>query len=260
MKVYADLIKETLTYGKSVKGRNGYTIQLPGYSLKWIISKQLMLFPTARKLYLSGILGELAALVREPRHISDFKKWGCNYWDQFGDDEGFLTLDYGNAWKDGVDQIAMVKKALLSKTKRFRRDLMIVGWRPNLIKKLTLPCCHFAYQFLCDAEDNLSLVWYQRSADIMVGVPSDIVLANVMLIAMAYETNLFPDTITMHLGSAHIYQKHLKQAENILQLESNLPNEFIRYTTNNLRFSDFTPDMIDINYKPREAIKLECVR
>lgn len=260
MKVYADLIREVLHKGKKVKGRNGYTIQIAGASIKWDVSDAVMLFPTARKLYLYGILGELAALVRQPNHINDFKAWGCNYWDQFGDANGNLNLDYGNAWKDGVDQIARVKRALLTKKNRYNRDLMIVGWRPNLISKLTLPCCHFAYQYLCDSDDNLHLIWYQRSADIMVGVPSDIVLANVMLIAMAYETNLFPDTVTMHFGSAHIYQKHLRSAEKVLLLEENLPNEYTHYDTTSLRLSDFSPGMIDIHYTPRRPIKFECVR
>lgn len=260
MKVYADLLGKVLQEGKKVKGRNGYTLQISGASIKWDVSDTVMLFPTARKLYLQGILGELAALVREPHHINDFKAWGCNYWDQFGDKDGKLKLDYGNAWKAGVDQIDRVKKALLSKSTRYNRDLMIVGWRPNYIGKLTLPCCHFAYQYLCDMDNNLHLIWYQRSADIMVGIPSDIILANLMLIAMAYEVDLFPDSVTMHIGSAHIYQKHLVNAEKVLMLEHNLPNEYVHYSTHNLRLSDFMPSMINIHYEPRKPIKFECVR
>lgn len=259
MKIYAELIQKVLTNGDLVKGRNGYTLQLVGEQLKWQVTSTSMLFPTGRKLFLDGIKGELAALVRKPKHINDFKKWGCNYWDQFGDELGKLKLDYGNAWYDNINQIARVKKALMS-NKRYARDLMIVGWRPHLLDKLTLPCCHFAYQFICDSDDNLHLIWYQRSADIMVGIPSDIVLANLMLIAMGYETQLYPMSITMQLGSAHIYKKHIANAKKVLKIERTLPNEYTYYSTNNLNFSRFKPDMIDIHYEPRKPIPFECVR
>lgn len=257
---YAYLIDNCLTNGNMVTGRNGKTKQIIGAMLKWKVYSNKMLIPKGRQLYLDGVKGELAALVRGPKWVKDFKLWGCNYWDQFADKRGRLKLDYGNAWLyGGVNQIERIVEALNNRSQA--RDLMIVGWRPNRIKELTLPCCHFAYQFLLE-KDKLYLVWYQRSADIMVGIPSDIVLAQLMLISMAAETDLKPTGVVMHLGSAHIYDIHLPIAPTILAEEYKVKKLYTDYVAHRgLTFSWFDPSNISINYPNNlEKYKLVCVR
>lgn len=256
---YANLIDKCLVYGKDIKGRNGKTKQLVGEILKWRVYPSKMLIPKGRQLFLDGIKGELAAIVRGPKRVSDFKVWGCNYWDQFGDKNGRLKLDYGNAWKDGVNQIERIVEALQNRSQA--RDLLIVGWRPNRIKDLTLPCCHFAYQFLLEG-NKLYLVWYQRSADIMVGLPSDIVFAQLMLISMCNETGLKPANVVMFLGSAHIYNIHLPITPYILANEYSVKKQYTDYKVmRKLSLSYFDPCDIVIDFpEDLKRYKLECVK
>lgn len=261
---YTELVKDVLKNGKMVKRRNSECKTLAGRTITYELENGDFPIITQRKLYLKGIIGEFAALMRGPKNIFDFKKWGCNYWDQFADDKtGKLTVDYGNAWLKPVNQVADVYNALrnLSNSRR----LIINGWVPQNISKLSLPCCHFAYQ-LVNINNVLHLVWYQRSADVMVGIPSDMVLANLLLIGMASaNTMLSLGSITMHLGDTHIYKEHIPSAYRFIEdSEQHLkePRPTPQYELKDFDFLNFTPDMINIyDYKPATHVyEFKCIK
>ena len=175
---YPNLIRKILKEGSLRHTRAGNTLSIFGEMLKIDISVGLPI-TRGRKLYVKPILGELAALLRGPKSIEDFKKFGCNYWDSWADQEGKLNLDYGNAWRNfnGVDQLKDLVTTL--KTNPTDRRMIITGWRPDNLKSLSLPCCHLLYQWYVREDKFLDMIWYQRSVDVMVGLPSDIVLASV---------------------------------------------------------------------------------
>ena len=82
---------ELLLNSKTRKdARNGMTRSLPFETLEFNIEKQLPIL-TTRKIYYPGVLGEYAAFIRGPKHINDFKKFGCNFWDQWADDAGNMA-------------------------------------------------------------------------------------------------------------------------------------------------------------------------
>jgi len=207
---YADLISKILCKGEKKDCRNGYTKSVFGESIKVDISDGSFPLIQGRKMYPEGILGEFAAFVRGPKHVDDFKKWGCNYWDLWADKDGNLTIDYGNAWIAN-GQLDWLIKTL--KTNPNDRRMIINGWRPERLKYLSLPCCHYSYQFHVNTNGELNMIWNQRSVDMMIGLPADFVLAAIWVIILANEVNLRPGTITMMLGDCHIYDEHLDQAE-----------------------------------------------
>jgi thymidylate synthase len=102
----------------------------------------------------------------------------------------------------------------LNKDKYDRRAL-ITGWNPSNISKLSLPCCHYSYQFLF-IDYKLHLIWNQRSTDMVLGLPSDMLLAYFLLNYICDKTYLRPGSITMHLGSTHIYENHFAGVEEML--------------------------------------------
>lgn len=254
---YQNLVRLVLEQGRDVQRRNSACRTVAGASMKYYVGRTRFPIVTARRIYYKGVFGELAAMVRGPECIDDFKKWGCNYWDQFANELGYIDIDYGNAWLKPVDQIAEVKDALLKGGES--RRMLINGWVPINIKQLSLPCCHFAYQYVA-IDKVLHLIWYQRSADVMIGVPSDMVLANAMLIAMAYDTDYEPGTVTMHFGDTHIYNAHLEGAYALLDNGTMpYPNYMVK---SDISLREFTPDMITLqNYEPREfGIKFDCFK
>lgn len=254
---YQNLVRLVLEQGRDVQRRNSACRTVAGASMKYYVGPTRFPIVTARRIYYKGVFGELAAMVRGPKCVDDFKKWGCNYWDQFADENGNLNVDYGNAWLEPVNQIKKVRHKLLYSNQD--RRLVINGWVPENVDDLSLPCCHFAYQYVA-IDSVLHLIWYQRSADVMVGVPSDMVLANAMLIAMAYDTNYEPGTVTMHFGDTHIYDAHIKGAYALLDNGTMpYPNYMVK---SDISLLDFTPDMITLqNYEPREfGMKFDCFK
>ena len=196
-------------HGELRRTRNADTLALFGESLTADLRKGFPLL-TGRKLFYRGVFGELAAMLRKPTNISDFKKWGCNYWDKWGAEDGSINIDYGNAWHaDG--QIVELKRML--KEDPTSRRMLINGWRPSNITDLSLPCCHFSYQFFVGIDNCLHMIWTQRSVDVMIGLPSDMIFAAAWLIAMGNEFNLTPATIKMDFGDTHIYTDHVEGAD-----------------------------------------------
>jgi thymidylate synthase len=242
---YRDLVSEVYNSGEIRKTRNSITKSLFGGQLVINdVDKELPLL-TSRKMYPRGILGEFAAMINGPKSIKDFEKFGCNYWKLWADKDGKLELDYGNAWLDfnGVNQIDKVIETL--KTNPTDRRMLITGWRPDRLNKLSLPCCHYAYQFYVREGKYLDILWVQRSVDVMVGLPSDILLAALWIITLAKEVGLIPGRITMSLGDCHIYESHFEQTEEFLK---DIRAISISYKYKGVGFYDFTPGLLKFYY------------
>jgi len=204
---YCSLLRAILDDGKVSEGRNAVTSSIFGHQLKYYVGDKFPV-PLMRKLYPKGVIGEMAAFLRGPKTVQDFEIEGCNYWKQWAKPDGSLNVDYGNKWIDfgGVNQLENVISDL--QLNPHSRRHLISGWDPTNIAKSSLPCCHYAYQFYVTQHGELNMVWIQRSIDVMIGLPSDIMLANMFIILVAYLTNLKPGAVTMQLGDCHIYGDH----------------------------------------------------
>lgn len=220
---YAEMLFKA-TQRKERQTRNAITRSYFGGVLE-INTLRAGFFPAllGRKMYWQGIAGEMAAFLQGPNHVDDFKSMKCNYWDGFAKENGDLILDYGNAWLDfnGVNQLETVVDSL-HKDPYGRRHL-ISAWRPDRLSKLSLPCCHYGYQWYVNDEDELEMLWNQRSTDLAIGLPSDIFLAGLFNILMAQTIGLKPGNITMVLGDCHVYKSHLAGISTYLSQQHKVP-------------------------------------
>jgi thymidylate synthase len=238
--------------------RNALTMSSFSETLQFDLSTGEFPILTGRKIFTTGILGEFAAMVRKPQSLADFEKWGCNYWKQWAKADGSISVDYGNAWHaDG--QIERLRKAL--KENPTDRRMIVSGWRPEKLDSLDLPCCHMLYQFYVTNEGNLDMIWYQRSADWMVGVPSDIILAAVWVLSLANEVGFTPGKVTMVFGDCHIYQQHEDLAEYYLQSEEQKVKPTYKFNAEPGKpFTDFEPsDLVISGYAPTTTLKFKVL-
>lgn len=224
---YAAVTRKIIEAGELRETRNGYTRAFFGGTLRFSLEHEFPLL-RGRKLYYKPVLGELAAMFRGPTNIGEFEKFGCNYWKDWGDAEGYLKLDYGNAWINfnGVDQLVQLVEGI-KKDPTGRRHI-VTGWRPDRLAELSLPCCHMLYQFYVREGKYIDMIWYQRSADWMIGVPSDAILAAAWTICVAAETGYQPGEVTMFFGDTHIYANHVKEAELYLKRESSMQSHIAK--------------------------------
>lgn len=268
VKQYAPLINKIFQEGHKRSTRAGDAYSIFGEVLTINVEHEFPLL-RGRKMFYKPVLGELAAMLRGPKHVNDFKQYGCNYWDEWGSEETFgdnpqlqgsLNLDYGNAWLDfnGVNQLEQLVDTL--RNNPTDRRMVISGWRPDNIPNLSLPCCHMLYQWYVRNGTHLDMVWYQRSVDTMVGLPSDIILAAAWNIILATQTGYTPGIVKLVLGDTHIYANHIQPTvDYIRQVNTITKVEPATYKMDpGVTISNFVPNMLEITkYEPKPAIKFE---
>lgn len=160
---------------------------------------------------------------------------------------------HGNWWMNGsrpmttekhIDQIADAIKTL--KENPDSRRIIVSAWNVGEIDSMTLPPCHSFFQFYtreltleervqygnrnnmwrlgqtiselhCDAlripKRAVSLMWYQRSVDTLLGLPFNIASYGLLLEIIGKMVNMMPDQLIGNLGDTHLYLNHLEQAK-----------------------------------------------
>ncbi len=254
---YCNLIDEIMRDGDNRLTRNHPTKAVFGKMLE-VHELCWGQFPIlqGRKMYPKGVFGELAAFLKGPKTIKDFEDEGCGYWEKWGNEDGTINIDYGNSWLDfnGVNQLEMVLNSL-STDPNGRRHI-ISGWKPDNLSSLSLPCCHLLYQWYIN-DSYLEMIWYQRSVDTMIGLPSDVILCAAWNILMADYLNLNPGKLIFMLGDTHIYESHwFKVAEYLdgAELVSDHPVSYLNEGT----LYNFNKDSISlIDYDPYGPVEFE---
>lgn len=264
---YLHMLKYIMSDGVDKQTRNAMTRSVFGMQMTIDMASGNM-FPIlqGRKMYPAGVLGELAAMLRGPANVKDFEDFGCNYWGQWADEDGGLNVDYGNAWIDwnGVNQIENLVETL--KTNPNDRRMIVTGWRPDLLPYQSLPCCHMLYQWYVDDNGFLDMIWYQRSVDMMVGLPSDVILAAAWNIMLANEVGLEPGTLNFMLGDCHVYEQHFDAfreyrdnvEENRYSFQQDPPTYHL-VADRGKRLLDFVPEDIIIDFQPGPKLNLEVL-
>jgi thymidylate synthase len=259
---YKNLVKDILVNGEERKGRNGITKSLFGKILKVDVKNQGFPILQGRKMYYEGVFGELAAMLHGAQTVQEFEKHGCNYWKSWADKDGKLNIDYGRAWKDfnGVNQLdELIHK--LRKNPNDRR-MIISGWRPDKLEELSLPCCHLLYQWYVRDGNILDMIWYQRSVDTMIGLPSDIIFAAAWNMVIATQVGMIPGELTFMLGDTHIYEQHYNEAfKYIKSVEGHYFKYINSYIDRTATVHNFNKDMLTISsYRPQKSIKFELIK
>lgn len=255
---YGALINKILHKGQKRASRAGNTYSIFGEVIEIDLSTNDFPILQGRKMFYEGVLGELAAMFRGPKSVEDFEKFGCNYWKDWANEDGSLQVDYGNAWIDynGVNQLEQLVEKLNNNPND--RRLLIDSWRPDNLGNLSLPCCHLLYQWYVRDGKYLDMVWYQRSVDTMVGLPSDIILCAAWNIILANQCGYTPGTIKLVLGDTHIYTNHIEQClDYIKQLNTLKEHKPINYDIDpKATVFNFRPEMIKLHsYEPCDPIK-----
>lgn len=159
-----------------------------------------------------------------PMYFFNILHYGVEY-------EG-CTADYGDR---GINQLNEVID-LLENDPWSRRILMSTYNINNRHQGVLYPCHGLVIQFHVEddyvevyrsSEDKtfdyfhphiikqryLSCHYYQRSADVFLGLPFNIASYAALTHIIAKKVNMIPRELTISLGDAHIYNNHIEQAE-----------------------------------------------
>jgi len=247
MKAYLDLVRTVLNTGKIKGNRTGTrALTIAGAMIQHDLSTGFPLL-TTKKVAFKSVKVELEFFIKG---ITD-KRWlqerGCTIWNEWcspkkipaglnekekkefalkendlGPIYGAQWRNFGNALGSGVDQLSL----LINKVKEDPEDrrLLVSAWNPLELSSMALPPCHVLFHLVVIG-DTLNLTWFQRSCDLMLGIPFNLASYALLLHLICLETQLIPGVVSGMLSDVHIYENHVDGAR--LQITRNplaLPN------------------------------------
>jgi thymidylate synthase len=218
-----------------------------------------------------------------PVYGRQWRSWHTG-WDVVEDksrEAGVRRIEYG------IDQIANLINDL--KTNPDSRRLMVNAWNVGEIDQMVLPPCHYGFQvytrelsleeryeihkkyitedkldllFELATNENLdklgvpkrtiSLMWNQRSCDVLLGIPFNIASYGLLLLMIADEVNMVPGELIGNLGDTHLYLNHIEQAKEQIGRE---PYPLPKVIVQDGIFCSSVNDVILENYQSHPAIK-----
>ncbi len=260
MDQYLELMRYVKSHGVERGDRTGVgTLSVFGYQMRFDLAEG---FPalTTKKLHFPSIIYELLWFLRGSTNIRYLNEQGISIWDEWADEYGELGPIYGYQWRswpssDNGEPIDQIRELITElKANPYSRRHIISAWNVADIDKMALPPCHCLFQFYI-ASGRLSCQLYQRSADIFLGVPFNIVSYSLLTMMIAqvsgYEAGEFIHTF----GDAHLYLNHLDQVEIQLNREP-YPKPIMKLNKEIKSLFDFTYEdfeLIDYRSHPRIA-------
>lgn len=266
MKQYLDLIKDILENGKPVdseyrKDRTGVgTYSVFGRQLRFNLAEGFPLV-TTKKCHMKSIVHEILWFLKGDTNIKYLNENGVRIWDEWADESGELGPIYGKQWRSyegpNGSKIDQIERAInMLKTDPNSRRIVVVAWNPAEQPKKAPQACHTLFQFYVSG-NRLSLQLYQRSADVMLGVPFNIASYAMFLMMVAQVTGLKAHEFVHTFGDAHIYANHIEGAKEQLKREPRpLPRLLINPEVKNIfefEYEDFKLE----GYDPHPHIKFE---
>jgi thymidylate synthase len=142
------------------------------------------------------------------------------------------------------------------KKEPYSRRLIVSAWNVAEIKKMALPPCHLLFQFYV-ANGKLSCQFYQRSADVFLGVPFNIASYALLTMMVAQICDLEAGELIQNMGDTHLYINHLDQAKIQLTREPfPLPRMILNPSIRSI-FDFNYEDFELVNYQSHPQIKAE---
>jgi len=175
---------------------------------------------TSKKIYFDKAVTELLWILSGKTDLAYLHSNDVRYWDddynRSGRTDGTLGPVYGKQWRNfgGVDQLYELLREI--KKNPTSRRIIINAWNPAELADMVLPPCHYGLQVYIN-NGEISLMWQQRSADIFLGLPYDIVMYGLLLEMLARGNGYKPGELICSLGDCHLYNNHLEAAK--IQLE-----------------------------------------
>ena len=201
---YLELVRHILNNGVQKGDRTGTgTLSVFGYQMRFDLSDGQIPMLTTKKMFTRAIIHEILWYLQGETNIRYLQENNVHIWDDWADDSGNLGPVYGKQWRawthhvikqhnsdfvnhddttrtyfsakvfeEQIDQIAQVIEQL--RTNPNDRRIIVNAWNVGEVDQMALPPCHLLFQFWA-CEGKLSCQLYQRSCDVGLGVPFNIV-------------------------------------------------------------------------------------
>jgi len=246
-KQYQDLLGKILGYGSYINSRNSVTKRLGTQMLQFDSTPIITVRKTSWKL----ALREMEWFLSGSNNINDLHSSVHNWWKPWANEDGTIPNLYGEqlrAFKGKygfTDQIEYLINNIIKDP--YSRRNVISCWNTNdmINKETNITNCHGSMiQTFISSSKVLDLTMYQRSADVMLGVPHNWIQYWALMQYLAHHTGTIVGTFTWLSGDTHIYEDHIPTAIEItkLKLDPNSINPILTYnpTSDSFKADDFS--------------------
>lgn len=237
---YANVLRAIIKNGVWSDTRQGPRAKtVIGTQMHFLLSNG---FPVITERSIKGFwqkpIGELCAFINGARTTKQLAEFGCTWWGAWTTEDktkkrGIEPGDigpgsYGAAFHDfptqdggSFDQF----KHLIEQIKELPelRTHFITPWIPQYIvrgkgkqQKVTIAPCH-GWVHVRVINDELYLHMYQRSGDVPIGVPSNMIQYAALLLMIAHLTGYKPKEYVHTISDSHIYEDQLGRIEGMLE-------------------------------------------
>lgn len=181
-------------------------------------------------------INELLAFINGARTLVELEKFGCTWWGPWASESkcskrgletgdigpgsyGHVFADYPGPNGEGFDQWS----ALVDQIKYHPevKTHVITNWLAGHLTRAynhqptaTIAPCHGNVQVTI-LEGKLHLEMVQRSGDVPIGVPSNMVQYAAIQLALCHLTGYEPGTYIHHIRNAHVYEDQIDKAEEL---------------------------------------------
>lgn len=232
---YARLLEEVLVYGDELDSRNG-PVKTLWESRPVDIDRTPLI--TVRKTAWNKALREMEwFLSGEPCCPDDLRDW---WQGQLSPQSHCYFNGYGEQLRDfgqGYDQVQALIEGL--RNHPHSRRLIMTTWHPQEMADITHTnnnpktptTCHGSFIQCFVRDEMLFMTHYQRSADLLLGYPHNLIQYWALLLWLAHHAGLTAGGVRYILGDAHIYCEptHLNAATEIITAQREPPCDDDRY-------------------------------
>lgn len=253
------------------------SLGLPGLSMRFDLRDNAFPLITCRSLAggsWKALVYELLWFLSGSTDIADLQKHGVNFWNSWASPDtsgkygysgteigpiyghqlrnfGATRNSYGTFAKDGFDQIERLVQDLQESPNSKRH--MVTTWNPFDADRVFIAPCHGIFKCFV-AQGELTLMMFQRSADVPIGVPFNIGSYSLLTHMLAQVTGLKAREFVHFLADAHIYMNQMEYVAEILR-RTPKPLPQIRLNPDITDIFDFKFEDVElVGYDPHPAI------
>lgn len=204
---YPALLDMIFKTGHTVNPRDQKTLEISPLTLHIEDARRCVLTIPDRKLNYSFMVAECFWIMMGRDDVKMISHYNKNI-GQFSDDGESFVGAYGPRI---VDQLPYAMRTLRDDPSS--RQAVILIWQRHLPKTKDVPCT-LTMQFLA-REGKLHAIVNMRSSDAWLGIPYDVFNFAMILAAIAGDLNYGVGSLTINIGSSHLYERHWDRARKL---------------------------------------------
>lgn len=242
--------------GMKVNTRNAQTKRLTNLSIDCQNTPLIITRRTAWK----NALREMEWFLSGSSRVVDLQEKVQKWWLPFTNDQGEVPNNYSQQFRyfsgktDTVDQIQYAIDTAKNHPNSRRNVITTWNTADMIAPETKITNCHGSLiQIFVNEKNKIDLTMYQRSSDMVLGLPHNLIQYQALILYIAHHSGRLPGKLFWIGGDCHIYPDHE-------DMVSEMVEEFdINYMPPDLQYkptsSNFNADDFSLTYKYEPKIK-----